>query len=124
MRPAAPTTAIRVIIRFPIRKKCAEYGNRTPVIFRFIRQNRRRRIATENTRGNLMPYFVYNIQEKPKKLEHLETFAKYREAKEFVRAKRAESGDIESIRMIFARNDVEAEKLLKAPREERVIGED
>jgi hypothetical protein len=26
--------------------------------------------------------------------------------------------------MIFARNDVEAEKLLKTPREERVIGED
>ena len=71
-----------------------------------------------------MPYFVYNIQDKPKKLEHLETFAKYREAKEFVREKRAESGDIESIRMIFARNDVEAEKLLKAPRDERVIGED
>ena len=69
-----------------------------------------------------MPYFVYNIQESPKKLEHLETFAKYREAKEFVKAKRAESGDIESIRMIFARNDVEAEKLLKTPREERVIG--
>lgn len=71
-----------------------------------------------------MPYFVYNIQENPKKLEHLQTFAKYREAKDFVREKRAESGEIQSIRMIFARNDVEAEKLLKTPREERVIGED
>ena len=71
-----------------------------------------------------MPYFVYKIQESPKKLEHLETFAKYREAKEFVRGKRAESGEVEGIRMIFARNDIEAEKLLKTPRDERVIGED
>lgn len=78
----------------------------------------------ENLPGDVMPYFVYNIQESPKKLEHLETFDKYREAKEFVRARRAESGEIESIRMIFARNDVEAEKLLRTPRDERVIGED
>jgi hypothetical protein len=73
---------------------------------------------------SLMPYFVYDVTESPSKLIHLETFAKYREAKEFVRSKRAESGQVENIRMIFARNDVEAEKLLKTPREERVIGED
>lgn len=71
-----------------------------------------------------MPYFVYDVSESPKKLVHLETFVKYREAKDFVRNKRAESGSVESVRMIFARNDVEAEKLLKTPREERVIGED
>jgi hypothetical protein len=71
-----------------------------------------------------MPYFVYKVQESPRKLEHLETFAKYREAKEYVREKRAEGGSIEGIRMIFAHNDVEAEKLLKTPRDERVIGED
>jgi hypothetical protein len=70
-----------------------------------------------------MPYFVYEI-EKPRSLTHLETFAKYREAKQHVRQLREESGDVEKYRMIFARNEIEAEKLLLAPREERVIGED
>ena len=71
-----------------------------------------------------MPYFVYRIQEKPRKLDHLETFPAYKEAKVYVREQRKQSDDVESIRMIFARNDIEAEKLLTAPREERVIGED
>jgi sulfur relay (sulfurtransferase) DsrF/TusC family protein len=71
-----------------------------------------------------MPYFVYRIQEKPRKLDHLETFPSYKEAKVYVREQRQQSNDVESIRMIFARNDIEAEKLLTAPREERVIGED
>jgi hypothetical protein len=71
-----------------------------------------------------MPYFVYRIQEKPRKLDHLETFPSYKEAKIYVREQRQQSEEIESVRMIFARNDIEAEKLLTAPREERVIGED
>lgn len=71
-----------------------------------------------------MPYFVYRIQEKPRKLDHLETFTAYKEAKVYVREQRQQSGDIESIRMIFAHNDIEAEKLLITPRDERVIGED
>jgi hypothetical protein len=71
-----------------------------------------------------MPYFVYRIQEKPRKLDHLETFPSYKEARIYVREQRQQSEEIESVRMIFARNDIEAEKLLTAPREERVIGED
>ena len=75
-----------------------------------------------------MPYFVYRIteQDKIKELEHLDTFTKYQEAKQAVRSKRAEKADDDQAdyRMIFAKNDTEAETLLKAPREERVIGED
>ncbi len=71
-----------------------------------------------------MPYFVYRIQEKPRKLDHLETFTSYKEAKVYVRDQRQQSDDVESVRMIFARNDIEAEKLLTTPRDERVIGED
>lgn len=71
-----------------------------------------------------MPYFVYRIQDKPRKLDHLETFASYKDAKAYVRESRQQSDDIESVRMIFARNDIEAEKLLITPRDERVIGED
>lgn len=75
-----------------------------------------------------MPYFVYRIIEKEnqKELEHIETFAKYQEAKQVVRGKRADKAadDPADYRMIFAKSETEAETLLKAPREERVIGED
>ena len=75
-----------------------------------------------------MPYFVYRIieQDKQKELEHLDTFTKYQEAKQAVRSKRADKAedDPADYRMIFAKNEVEAETLLKAPRDERVIGED
>lgn len=71
-----------------------------------------------------MPYFVYRIQEKPRKLDHLKTFTSYKEAKVYVRDQRQQSDAVESVRMIFARNDIEAEKLLTTPRDERVIGED
>ena len=75
-----------------------------------------------------MPYYVYRILEKDdkKELEHLQTHEKYREAREQVRDKRQnrESGDEADYRMIFAKNQTEAETLLKAPREGRVIGED
>lgn len=70
-----------------------------------------------------MPYFVYKIKE-PRSLEHLETFAKYREARSHVRDLRESTGEVDSYRMIFAKNEIEAEKLLLTPREERVIGED
>ena len=75
-----------------------------------------------------MPYFVYRITEKDnlKTLEHIDTFSKYQEAKQVVRSKRAEkdAADDGDYRMIFAKSEIEAETLLKAPREERVIGED
>lgn len=72
-----------------------------------------------------MPYFVYRIQE-GRKLDHLETYTSYKAAREKVRAMRTEEGveSVNSIRMIFARNETEAEKLLSTPREARVIGED
>ena len=70
-----------------------------------------------------MPYFVYKIKE-PRSLEHIETFSKYREARSFVRELRQQEDSVEGIRMIFAKNEIEAEKLLLTPREERVIGED
>jgi hypothetical protein len=75
-----------------------------------------------------MPYFVYRIieQDKNKELEHLETHGKYQDARKQVRTLRSEktTDDVADYRMIFAKNQTEAETLLKAPREERVIGED
>ena len=75
-----------------------------------------------------MPYFVYRIIEKDKlkELEHLDTFTKYQEAKQAVRSRRSEkvADDPADYRMIFAKSEIEAETLLKAPRDERVIGED
>jgi len=77
-----------------------------------------------------MPYFVYQIvtdaESGKKQLTHVETCDSYKEARSLARGQRAEgtlppNGEV---RMIFAKNQVEAEKLLSAPREERVIGED
>jgi hypothetical protein len=77
-----------------------------------------------------MPYFVYHIvidgETNKKQLTHLDTFDSYKDARTLARGKRAE-GNLaanEEVRMIFAKNNVEAEKILSAPREERVIGED
>lgn len=77
-----------------------------------------------------MPYFVYHIvtdvAANKKALTHIETFDSYKEARALARTRRS-AGDLpanEDVRMIFAKNTVEAEKLLSAPREERVIGED
>lgn len=77
-----------------------------------------------------MPYFVYRVYEHPeskaKKLTYIEAYPDYRTARERVRAERqTEEGETAGYcRLIFAKNDVEAEKLLSAPRDERVIGED
>ena len=72
-----------------------------------------------------MPYFVYRITP-PRTLEHLETFPSFKEARDLARARRAEleAGGETTVRMIFAKDQIEAEKLLLTPREERVIGED
>lgn len=72
-----------------------------------------------------MPYFIYRIGEK-RKLEHIGTHKVYREARQIVRDMRKEAGpeSVDGIRMIFAKNEIEAEKLLSTPRDERVIGED
>lgn len=72
-----------------------------------------------------MPYFVYRIHE-PLHLEHIGTHVVYKEARQAVRELRAAEGpqSVNNIRMIFAKSEAEAEKLLSAPRDERVIGED
>jgi len=78
-----------------------------------------------------MPYFVYYITQHTdsnrKSLEHVETFDNFKAARDLARRKRAElqsEGGRRDCRLIFAKNQVEAEKLLSAPREERVVGED
>lgn len=77
-----------------------------------------------------MPYFVYYLTTLPgsgkKSLQHVQTFDKFKDARTLARTERAKL-DLASgkdCRLIFARNQVEAEKLLSAPREERVVGED
>jgi len=78
-----------------------------------------------------MPYFVYYVTQhadsKRKSLEHLETINNFKAARSLAREKRAElkaNGSASDCRLIFAKNQTEAEKLLSTPRDERVIGED
>ena len=75
-----------------------------------------------------MPYFVYQIVTQAdngrKTLTHLETFGDFKSARKLAREKRAGAAASEDYRLIFAKNQVEAEKLLSTPREERVVGED
>jgi hypothetical protein len=72
-----------------------------------------------------MPYFVYKVAPNLS-LTYIETKERYQEARAIVRTLRAEraEGDDADYRMIFARQQAEAEKLLSRPRDERVIGED
>ena len=78
-----------------------------------------------------MPYFVYYVTQHAdsnrKSLEHLETLDNFKTARNLAREKRAQlkaEGSERDCRLIFAKNQTEAEKLLSAPREERVVGED
>ena len=72
-----------------------------------------------------MPYFVYRISD-PLRLTHMDTKERYQDARALVRSLREtetqETGD--QYRMVFAKHQSEAEKLLSTPRDERVIGED
>lgn len=72
-----------------------------------------------------MPYFVYKISP-PLQLEYIDTIVRYQEARELVRRRRGEEGAESDIqyRLVFARQQAEAEKLLSTPRDNRVIGED
>ena len=72
-----------------------------------------------------MPYYVYRVHDQ-QKLEYVDTSDQYRKAREMVRNLRAEQqgADPGAVRMIFAKTRGEAEKLLSAPRDDRVIGED
>lgn len=72
-----------------------------------------------------MPYFVYKVMP-DLALTHIDTKDRYQDARSLVRSLRAEraEGDDADYRMIFAKHQLEAEKLLSRPRDERVIGED
>jgi hypothetical protein len=72
-----------------------------------------------------MAYFVYKIHS-PKRLEYVDEFAAYREARVFTRAKRQKLTleDAFTVRMIFAPSREQAERLLTELREARPLGED
>ncbi len=72
-----------------------------------------------------MPFFVYRIVGE-RDLTQLGVFDKYQEAKKLVRERRANADDIDvaDYRMMHAKSPLEAETLLTAPRDNRVIGED
>lgn len=72
-----------------------------------------------------MPYYVYKVFQN-RTLEPVETHAKYREAKLRVKDLRAELGEETDFtyRMVFARHETEAERLLTQKREPRPLGED
>lgn len=72
-----------------------------------------------------MPYYVYEIFP-PKRLELVDGFAGYREARTRARALRAALGaDAEqSVRVIYARSTEDAARLLTETREPRPLGEE
>jgi hypothetical protein len=72
-----------------------------------------------------MPYYIYKIHP-PKRLEHIDEFDAYRDAKIFTREQRKAltPEDDFTIRMIFASSKEHAERQLKEVREARPLGED
>ncbi len=72
-----------------------------------------------------MPYYVYEIFP-PKRLELVDGFAAYREARIRARALRASLGaDAEqSVRVIYAQSTEDATRLLTETREPRPLGEE
>ena len=72
-----------------------------------------------------MPYFLYKVFNN-RTLEPVEAHDKYRDAKLRTRELRAEIKQDEgyTYRLIFARNETEAERLLTQKREPRPLGED
>jgi putative salt-induced outer membrane protein YdiY len=72
-----------------------------------------------------MPYYVYKIFP-PKRLELIDEFDTYRDAKTFTRGKRKNliPEDGYAVRMVFAPGREHAERLLKEFREARPLGED
>jgi hypothetical protein len=60
------------------------------------------------------------------RLTYIETRERYKDARDLVRERRRTraEGDDSEYRMVFAKSQGEAERLLSTPRDERVIGED
>lgn len=72
-----------------------------------------------------MPYYVYKVYNN-RTLEPVDVHDKYRDAKLRARDLRAELGQDADFtyRLIFARSETEAERLLTQKREPRPLGED
>ena len=72
-----------------------------------------------------MPYFVYKVFPR-KRLEFVQQVQQYREARELARAMRKalQEDDSHSVKVIFAQNPDEAERLLTEEREPRPVGEE
>ncbi len=72
-----------------------------------------------------MPYFIYKVFP-GRKLEAVTQFEQYREARDHARElrKQLKSEDNYSVKIIFAKNEVEAEMQLKEEREYRPLGDD
>ena len=72
-----------------------------------------------------MPYFVYRISPE-RKLTLLETFARFKEAKDHARSLRAQQAtdDRNTIRMIFAEDAKKAQLLLTDLRNPKTEGDD
>lgn len=72
-----------------------------------------------------MPYFVYRVSPQLR-LVHVDTKERYQDARSLVRSLREHQppDTDDQVRMVFAKHQAEAEKLLSTPRDERVIGED
>ena len=72
-----------------------------------------------------MPYFVYKISP-PRRLEHLATVERYQDARTMVRNRRQAEPRETGVeyRLIFARQQEEAEKHLAVTDDRRLIGED
>jgi len=77
------------------------------------------------TANNAMPYFVYRISPE-RKLTLIETFAKFKEAKDLARSLRAQQAtdDRNIVRMIFAEDPKKAQLLLTDLRTPKTEGDD
>ena len=72
-----------------------------------------------------MPYFVYKVMPN-RKIEYIEDHGQYREARDRVRALRnelPEDADY-TVRLVHAKHQTEAERLLTTEREARPAGEE
>ena len=76
-----------------------------------------------------MPYFVYKVGSAElamlKQLEHVETFDKFKTAKNFARDLRAEQSedDAVEIKVMFADNQLAAEEMLMETRDKPIVME-
>lgn len=72
-----------------------------------------------------MPYFVYKVFP-PKRLELVQTAQQYRQARDLARSLRMslQESDNYTLKVIFAQNPDEAERLLTEEREPRPVGEE